>query len=81
MSDPPEGEAARAAHYVQSLERGLAVIRAFGADTPSLTLSEVARATGLTRAATRRFLTTGRPGAQSALVAAFWGSSLNFERA
>ena len=32
-------------------------------------------------AATRRFLTTGRPGAQSALVAAFWGSSLNFERA
>ncbi len=48
----------RAAHYVQSLERGLAVIRAFGADTPSLTLSEVARATGLTRAATRRFLLT-----------------------
>ena len=28
----------RAAHFVQSLERGLAVIRAFGADTPSLTL-------------------------------------------
>jgi IclR family transcriptional regulator, pca regulon regulatory protein len=48
----------RAAHFVQSLERGLAVIRAFGADTPSLTLSEVARATGLTRAATRRFLLT-----------------------
>ena len=58
MSDPPEGDGARAAHYVQSLERGLAVIRAFGADTPSLTLSEVARATGLTRAATRRFLLT-----------------------
>jgi IclR family pca regulon transcriptional regulator len=48
----------RAAHFVQSLERGLAVIRAFGADTPSLTLSDVARATGLTRAATRRFLLT-----------------------
>lgn len=48
----------RAAHFVQSLERGLAVIRAFGADTPSLTLSEVARSTGLTRAATRRFLLT-----------------------
>jgi glutamate racemase len=29
----------------------------------------------------RRFLTTGRPGAQSGLVAAFWGSPLNFERA
>jgi IclR family transcriptional regulator, pca regulon regulatory protein len=51
-------ESGRAAHFVQSLERGLTVIRAFGADTPSLTLSEVARATGLTRAATRRFLLT-----------------------
>jgi IclR family pca regulon transcriptional regulator len=48
----------RAAHFVQSLERGLVVIRAFGADTPTLTLSEVARSTGLTRAATRRFLLT-----------------------
>jgi IclR family pca regulon transcriptional regulator len=57
-ADGPELDGGRAAHYVQSLERGLAVIRAFGADTPSLTLSEVARATGLTRAATRRFLLT-----------------------
>lgn len=48
----------RGAHFVQSLERGLAVIRAFGASTPELTLSEVARATGLTRAAARRFLLT-----------------------
>ncbi|MQA15392.1 MAG: helix-turn-helix domain-containing protein [Pseudonocardiaceae bacterium] len=48
----------RAGHYVQSLERGLAVIRAFGADRPALTLSDVARATGLTRAAARRFLLT-----------------------
>ena len=31
--------------------------------------------------ATRRFLTTGRPGAQSALVEAFWGEPLSFERA
>jgi IclR family pca regulon transcriptional regulator len=45
-------------HFVQSLERGLAVIRAFGAETPQLTLSEVARETGLTRAAARRFLLT-----------------------
>jgi IclR family pca regulon transcriptional regulator len=44
--------------FVQSLERGLAVIRAFDADHPELTLSEVARATGLTRAAARRFLHT-----------------------
>ncbi|WP_344972581.1 IclR family transcriptional regulator domain-containing protein [Salinactinospora qingdaonensis] len=48
----------RAEHYVQSLERGLAVIRAFSAETPSMTLSDVARSTGLTRAATRRFLLT-----------------------
>jgi IclR family transcriptional regulator, pca regulon regulatory protein len=54
----PELEAGRPPDFVQSLERGLAVIRAFGAETPELTLSEVARATGLTRAATRRFLHT-----------------------
>ena len=29
----------------------------------------------------RRFLTTGRPGAQSSLVEAFWGAPLSFERA
>jgi IclR family pca regulon transcriptional regulator len=44
--------------YVQSLERGLAVIRAFGADRTELRLSDVARETGLTRAAARRFLLT-----------------------
>ena len=48
----------RAAHHVQSLERGLSVITAFGPDTPALTVSEVARATGLTRAGARRFLLT-----------------------
>ena len=41
--------ALRGAHFVQSLERGLAVIRAFSAERPQLTLSEVARATGLDR--------------------------------
>jgi IclR family pca regulon transcriptional regulator len=51
-------EAERATYFVQSLERGLAVIRAFGADNPELTLSDVARSTGLTRAAARRFLLT-----------------------
>lgn len=44
--------------HVQSLARGLAVIRAFSASSPQLTLSDVARATGLTRAAARRFLLT-----------------------
>jgi len=53
-----ELDGGRAAHFVQSLERGLAVIRAFGAEDPELTLSDVARRTGLTRAAARRFLLT-----------------------
>ncbi|MEU1386393.1 MULTISPECIES: IclR family transcriptional regulator C-terminal domain-containing protein [unclassified Nonomuraea] len=44
--------------HVQSLARGLAVIRAFSAAAPELTLSQVARATGLSRAAARRFLIT-----------------------
>jgi len=44
--------------YVQSLARGLSVIKAFGAETPRQTLSDVARATDLTRATARRFLLT-----------------------
>jgi IclR family pca regulon transcriptional regulator len=44
--------------FVQSLERGLAVMRAFDEQNPELTLSDVARRTGLTRAAARRFLLT-----------------------
>ncbi|MPY51044.1 IclR family transcriptional regulator domain-containing protein [Streptomyces acidicola] len=49
---------AREPHFVRSFERGLAVIRAFDAERPSLTLSEVARSCDLTRAAARRFLLT-----------------------
>jgi IclR family pca regulon transcriptional regulator len=48
----------READFVQSLQRGLSVIRAFAADEPTLTLSEVAAATGLARAAARRVLLT-----------------------
>jgi IclR family transcriptional regulator, pca regulon regulatory protein len=48
----------RDSDFVQSLDRGLAVIRAFGPDRDRLSLSEVARTTGLTRAAARRFLLT-----------------------
>ena len=59
---PAEAAAAgvrpRSTDFAQSLERGLAVIRAFGPDHPRLTLSDVARRTGLTRATARRFLLT-----------------------
>ncbi len=44
--------------FVQSLARGLAVIRAFDAEHPELTLSEVARRADITRAAAGRFLRT-----------------------
>ncbi|AYZ63123.1 IclR family transcriptional regulator [Burkholderia multivorans] len=44
--------------YVQSFARGLAVIRAFDANRPEQTLTEVASATGLTRAGARRILLT-----------------------
>jgi IclR family transcriptional regulator, pca regulon regulatory protein len=46
------------AGYVQSLGRGLAVIACFSADRPKLTVSEVARQVGLSRAAARRALIT-----------------------
>jgi IclR family pca regulon transcriptional regulator len=59
QSTPADGaKPPRNADFVQSLERGLAVIRAFGPDQTHLTLSEVARETNLTRAAARRFLLT-----------------------
>lgn len=44
--------------FVQSLARGLAVIRAFDADHPKMKLTEVAKRTELTRASARRFLMT-----------------------
>jgi IclR family pca regulon transcriptional regulator len=43
---------------VQSLDRGLAVIRAFNADRSAMTLSEVAQVTRLSRAVVRRYLLT-----------------------
>jgi IclR family pca regulon transcriptional regulator len=51
-------ESVRAPHFVRSFERGLAVIRSFDAEHPARTLSEVARACDLTRAAARRLLLT-----------------------
>jgi IclR family transcriptional regulator, pca regulon regulatory protein len=53
--EPPED---RSRAFVQSLERGLSVIKAFTGSPPGMTPSDVARVTGLTRAAARRFLLT-----------------------
>jgi IclR family pca regulon transcriptional regulator len=59
VNDAPEpSELTPSSEFVQSLARGLAVIRAFDATHPELGLSEVARATGLTRATARRLLLT-----------------------
>ncbi len=44
--------------YVQSFARGLSVIRAFNAEHPAQTLTEIAQASGLTRAGARRILLT-----------------------
>jgi IclR family pca regulon transcriptional regulator len=51
-------EGDREPDFVQSLARGLAVIKAFGAEAPELSLSDVARASGTTRATARRSLLT-----------------------
>lgn len=48
----------RSPSFIQSLERGLAVIRSFGDSRPQQTLSDVARVTDLDRATARRFLLT-----------------------
>lgn len=57
MSATGDGEGSTG-EFVQSLARGLEVIRTFDAEHPALTLSEVARRAELTRAAARRFLQT-----------------------
>lgn len=44
--------------FVEALARGLDVIKAFGPGRPTMTLSEVAAATGLARPTARRFLIT-----------------------
>ena len=56
-SEPRRPEGGRGSTFVQSLDRGLAVIRTFERGSAA-TPSEVAAATGLTRAAARRFLLT-----------------------
>jgi len=49
----PRGE-----HFLESLERGMAVLACFDAAHPTRTLTEVAGATGLTKATARRILLT-----------------------
>lgn len=56
--DPDEAGAGRTTQSLQSLERGIAVIQVFSHEHPALTLSEVARLTGMTRATARRILLT-----------------------
>ena len=58
MSEIVQDAGTRSGEFVQSLERGLAVIRAFGTDRARMTLSEVAREAELSRASARRFLHT-----------------------
>jgi IclR family pca regulon transcriptional regulator len=57
-ASPTASSRPKSSDFVQSLERGLAVIRAFDGEHRELTLTEVARIAGLTRAAARRFLLT-----------------------
>jgi IclR family pca regulon transcriptional regulator len=56
--DDLTGGNGRSRDFVQSLERGLAIIRVFNSERPSMTVSEIAQKVGLTRAAVRRFLLT-----------------------
>lgn len=44
--------------YVRALERGLAILKAFSARAPSLSMTHVAERAGLTRAVARRYLFT-----------------------
>lgn len=44
--------------YVQGFERGVTVIKAFNAQAPLLTITQVSERTGLTRAVARRYLLT-----------------------
>jgi len=60
MDDEPETAGGRGqdSEFIQSLAKGLAVIKAFGEEDPTMTLSEVARKTHLTPGSARRVLRT-----------------------
>jgi IclR family pca regulon transcriptional regulator len=54
----PDAARPRDREFVQALERGFAVIKAFSGESPSLTITAVSKRTGLTRAVARRYLFT-----------------------
>jgi len=58
LEDEVERGGVPQSEYILSLERGFAVIKCFDEQNPRRTLSEVAKATGLSRGAARRFLIT-----------------------
>jgi IclR family pca regulon transcriptional regulator len=58
MSTSAKGDTERERDFVQSLGRGLAVLQVFSREHPSVTISEAAELTGLTRATARRVLFT-----------------------
>jgi IclR family pca regulon transcriptional regulator len=58
IDDNPAGLAPDHRDFVTALATGLQVIRAFDAEHPRMTLSEVATRTGMNRAKARRFLLT-----------------------
>jgi len=58
VSEASPKTAAKSADFVRSLDRGIAVIRAFSADHPARTASEVARSIGINLSSARRFLLT-----------------------
>jgi len=61
-SSPSRSRRGRPGHpsreFVQGLQRGFAVIKAFADRAPALTIADVAARTGLTRAVARRYLLT-----------------------
>lgn len=58
-TNPPDAaDFEQSRDYVQSLARGLSVLRAFSQEYPRMNLSQVAERTGLSRAAARRLLLT-----------------------
>jgi IclR family pca regulon transcriptional regulator len=58
LDDDADESPNRDRDFVKSLERGLAIIRVFDAEHPSMSVSEIAAELGMTRAAVRRFLLT-----------------------
>jgi len=58
MKHKADTDGASGGEVVRSMARGLAVLKAFDHDNPAMTLSDVARKTGLTRATAGRFLKT-----------------------